>query len=468
VSEEARQISASEFGDAFKDFLEEVSRTPAEEPPLQRRLREHFGADPASLQIVAEQFEPSDHPNLQVALDAYLAGGRREADLVGVAAEQRRYMGVTLSDLIAPTNSGLVGNSTPREGPVEYANLQLGEEKILPCVRFGLFFIREGEERLAALISTHEQGPWHALRFEAMAPRREAAEEFLAQLRRSMRERSVYRGRVLSLSQESYEPLKVELRSLPKVSRDGIILPQGLLERIERHSIGFSRHSERLFAAGRHLKRGVLLHGRPGTGKTLTAMYLATRMDERTTLLVTGTGQGLIERCCTMARTLQPSLVVIEDVDLIAEERTRPDAACPPLLFELLNQMDGLAEDADVMFLLTTNRPELLEPALASRPGRIDQAIELPLPDGDCRLRLLELYGEGLTLEIRSLADYVARTEGASGAFIRELMRKAALFAADESGALVVRDRHLDEALHELLVEGGALTRSLLGADIAE
>jgi hypothetical protein len=467
MSEEAREISAREFGGAFKDFLEEVSRTPTEEPPLQRRLREHFGADPASLQIVAEHFEPSDHPNLQVALDAYLAGDTRDAVLVGVAAEQRRYIGVTLSDLVAPTSSGLVANSTPRVGPVEYANLQLGEE-MLPCVRFGLFFIRDGEERLAALISTQEQGPWHGLRVEAMARRREAAEDFLAQLRRSMRERSVYRGRVLSLSQAPYEPLKVELRSLPKISRDGIILPAGLLERIERQSIGFSRHSERLLAAGRHLKRGVLLHGRPGTGKTLTAMYLATRMDVRTTLLVTGTGQRLIERCCTMARTLQPSLVVIEDIDLIAEERTRPDAASPPLLFELLNQMDGLAADADVMFLLTTNRPDLLEPALASRPGRIDQAIELPLPDRDCRLRLLELYSEGLTLEISSLADYVARTEGASGAFIRELMRKAALFAADESGDLVVRDRHLDGALHELLVEGGALTRSLLGADIAE
>src|SRR5688572_12792394 len=61
------------------------------------------------------------------------------------------------------------------------------------------------------------------------------------------------------------------------------------------------------------------------------------------------------------------------------------------LLFELLNQMDGLAEDADVLFVLTTNRPDVLEPALAARPGRIDQAIEIPLPDAECRRRLLEL-----------------------------------------------------------------------------
>jgi cell division protease FtsH len=52
-----------------------------------------------------------------------------------------------------------------------------------------------------------------------------------------------------------------------------------------------------------------------------------------------------------------------------------------PLLFELLNEMDGLSEDADVIFTLTTNRPDLLEPTLAARPGRVDQATEIPLPD---------------------------------------------------------------------------------------
>ena len=65
----------------------------------------------------------------------------------------------------------------------------------------------------------------------------------------------------------------------------------------------------------------------------------------------------------------------------MAEERTRQGTGTNAVLFELLNQMDGLGDDADVLFILTTNRPELLEPALASRPGRVDEAIEVPLPD---------------------------------------------------------------------------------------
>jgi ATP-dependent 26S proteasome regulatory subunit len=150
-------------------------------------------------------------------------------------------------------------------------------------------------------------------------------------------------------------------------------------------------------------------------------------------------------------------------VDLIAQERTRPGADSNPLLFELLNQMDGLAEDADVIFVLTTNQPDVLEPALASRPGRIDQEIEIPLPDAAGRRRLFELYSRGLSLRIADLERVVARTEGASAAFIREMLRRAALFAAEDGASEIVEDRHLTAALDELLVAGGALTQSLLG-----
>ena len=155
-----------------------------------------------------------------------------------------------------------------------------------------------------------------------------------------------------------------------------------------------------------------------------------------------------------------------EDVDLIGTVRDRQEIGANALLFELLNQMDGLADDVDILFVLTTNRPDVLEPALAARPGRIDQAIEVPPPDAECRRRLFELYSRGLQVEIADWDRLIERTAGISGAFIRELLRKAAVFAAEDDGEspLVVRDSHLEEALTELLVAGGALTQSLLGA----
>jgi ATP-dependent 26S proteasome regulatory subunit len=129
--------------------------------------------------------------------------------------------------------------------------------------------------------------------------------------------------------------------------------------------------------------------------------------------------------------------------------------------------MDGMEEDSDVVFLLTTNRPELLEPALAARPGRVDLAVEIPLPDEGCRQRLFELYTRGLEIKVDNLDHYVERTRNVSAAFIRELVRKATLNATDEGGPPTVRDQHLNDALQELLFEGGELTRSLLGGHVS-
>jgi ATPase family associated with various cellular activities (AAA) len=158
---------------------------------------------------------------------------------------------------------------------------------------------------------------------------------------------------------------------------------------------------------------------------------------------------------------LQPAMVILEDVDLVAQERTMMGATS--LLFQLLNGMDGIGVDADVIFLLTTNRADLLEPALAARPGRVDQAVEFPLPDGEARGRLIELFCTGVGARVEDRGAIVEATEGVSPAFLRELVRKATLLAAS-SGAAEVADEHFREAL-DLLERGGQITRTMLGAD---
>jgi hypothetical protein len=452
-------ISPKDFGASFKGFMEQMAQqAPAEEPFFRQRLRDHFGTDPAKLAIVAEKFSDANHPNVHLAIEAFTSAPGRTVELIGISSDVPSFMGITFAQLISP--GGMMRGASANEGPVTYTNVALDGDRVLACTSLGMYLVREGDSRVALLVQKkerHEGG----LVVEVLAADRAAGDACLAALRNAMRKRNVYRGHVVSLSVQD-QGLHVSFHRLPAIGRDQIILPSGLLERIERQSVGFAKHAERLNAAGRHLKRGMLLHGSPGTGKTLTAMYLAGRMPDRTVLVITGRSMGLLEHACAMARVLQPATIILEDVDLIAEERTRQNGGCAPLLFELLNQMDGLADDADILFVLTTNRPDLLEPALAARPGRIDLAIEVPIPDGECRRRLFELYGRGLKVTV-GVEPYVERTAGASAAFIRELLRKAALFAADDPGELEVSARHFDEALHEMVVEGGDLTKSLLG-----
>jgi ATP-dependent 26S proteasome regulatory subunit len=456
-------ISPKDFGESFKGFLEQMSAAaPAEEPVLRRRLREHFEQEPSELPTLTQKFQAYDHANLHIALESEFTGPDCSVTTLGVTVPY--HMALTMSTLVAPARQGLASGVHVGPGPVEYVNIPLENDRVVACVQSGLFLVKKQGHPLAVLVtgSTRDFQPVAQVGVQVMARSRQAAEELLAGVRAAMRKQNVYRGHVLSLA-ETRTGIEIKFHRLPVVGRDQIILPEGLLERIERQTVRFSQLAERLLAVGRHLKRGMLLHGPPGTGKTLTAMYVAQAIQNRTVLLLTGRGQRMIEQSCNLARALQPSIVILEDVDLVAEERTRPGAACAgPLLFELLNQMDGLADDADVLFLLTTNRPDILEPALAARPGRVDQAIEIPLPNAACRQRLFTLYSAKLPLGTIHWKSFVKRTDGASAAFIREMLRKAALFAADEASDRI-EDRHLDEAIHELVVEGGLLTRSLLG-----
>jgi cell division protease FtsH len=188
-----------------------------------------------------------------------------------------------------------------------------------------------------------------------------------------------------------------------------------------------------------------------------------------TTLIITAEQVALLDEYMVLARLLQPSIVVIEDVDLIARDRGRMNSPCEEaLLNKLLNQMDGLTEDADILFVLTTNHPETLESALASRPGRVDQAIEFPLPDEIGRRKLVQLYSAGLVVPDEVVEVIVKRTERVSAAFIKELMRRAGQFQLEREGAESLSIHDVDEALEEMLFKGGNLNRALLGAGSTE
>jgi ATP-dependent 26S proteasome regulatory subunit len=244
-----------------------------------------------------------------------------------------------------------------------------------------------------------------------------------------------------------------------------VILPEPVLARVERHAMGVAAHRERLLEAGQHLKRGLLLYGPPGTGKTHTTRYLVGQMTGYTRLTLTGRALSVIGSVAELARELAPAVIVLEDVDLVAEERSRGPASTP-VLFDLLDAMDGAAADADLLFLLTTNRADLLEPALAGRPGRVDVAVEIDLPDPDGRERLLALYGRALPLSLSAAErdDVVSRTDGVTASFLKEALRRAMLESLTDPGAASVVDAtHLSRALDDLLDSSQQLTRSLLG-----
>lgn len=444
-------FEVEEFARAFQRFLEWVPGAAVHGERFSARLARHFGTDARAFPATKLEVASYDRPNVQVALDAYLSPQHRSAELLGFATSH-----VDLSQLVA--------QDRVQGGPVGRTMVELDHGRSLACVTRGLFLIADGEDRLAVLVAS-ERFPSEAAFVEVMAPELERAEAFLTELRQLMNEHNVYRQKVISLSGGSGPmgtTVEVTFHRRQHVARERIVLSKGLLERVEHSTLEFDRHAEALRRQGFHLRRGLLLHGPPGTGKTLVATYLAGAFEDRTVLVLTGPSLALIRPTCSMARALQPSMVVLEDIDLVAQERTMREQGARGVLFQLLNEIDGMGTDADVVFVMTTNRADLIEPALAARPGRVDQAVEFPLPDAASRKRLLEVYCEGLHVDLADADALIERTEGASPAFLRELVRKAFLLAA-MGGEPAPGDAHFAEALRDL-EEGGRLTRNILGA----
>lgn len=443
------------FGAAYQEFVRAMTRVAERSPSaVATRLRDHLRTDPNQLPTTTVEFGCTAQPNLQLALDAVIP----DRELVGFTAPQLTYIPIGLAEILAGETVG----GAVRSGPVRYADIEIGDGRTMQCIDGALLLVSRDPGPVALVLSKGEH-PMRAstLRLEGISPSAVAVSELIGELRAAMLELNVFRGQIISLHQNDRGPVEVRFHAVPEVQRDGVILPEGALERLERHTIGITRSADRLRAAGKHLKRGVLLHGPPGTGKTLSTMYLLQAMAGRTTILLTGRGLGLIEEAVTIGRDLAPATFVLEDVDLVAVERTS-ELDSQGVLFELLNQMDGLAEDEDLLFLLTTNRPDVIEPALAMRPGRIDLALEIPLPGPAERRRLLALYGQGIALDDGSLDRLVARSDRASGAFVKELVRRAWLQAAlQEREPATVGD--LEDVLDELLDQRSALTRRLLG-----
>jgi len=115
-----------------------------------------------------------------------------------------------------------------------------------------------------------------------------------------------------------------------------------------------------------------------------------------------------------------------------------------------------------------TNRPEQIEPALVSRPGRIDQAIEFPLPDEEGRTKLTKLYAGGLEISDGVLETAVSRTKGVSAAFIKELMRRCAQFQIESSRDSVLTQAAVDAAMRRNAFHRRSTERRLLGGADAE
>jgi hypothetical protein len=423
----------------------------------------HFAGIPRD-QLVASsrQFPGHMRADVQAAIDRLFS--ESPLRFFGIH-EEYRYETVNIAALTR------VGRDAIAVAPAEYQDVDVGQSEPVKCLVNGLWLCRTGHLRYAVVLSSHreyrnEPGTRIEIAVPAGAEGAEFVQRCFSELESAVNAARSYRGKILSLDGDNdYRGRSrgVMVHKLPPVQREDVILPEATLKLLDRNVLNFVGSRPQLRALGQSTRKGILLYGPPGTGKTHTIRYLASNLPGHTTLIITAAQVELLAHYMNLARLLQPSMVVIEDVDLIARDREQMGPCEESMLNALLNEMDGLKEDADILFILTTNRPEQLESALASRPGRIDQAIEVPLPDEAGRNKLVQLYGRGLPLGDAVISEAAQRTKGVSAAFIKELMRRIAQASIARDGGTSVEAGDISEALDDMLFAGGKLNVKLLG-----
>ena len=460
MPDNAPEAQAREFATAFRSFLDWIHSNDHEERNEVTTLVGGFlGPDGAAHSVVTRELPPFEHVNLQTALDAWSARPGRTVEVQGLSLPPH-HSPPTLQQLVTAESMPV------RLAPPDLNDLPNGPGSTLGCLKLALLLVTEPDRRFIIMVrgpAEHDPG----LELEVAGLPVDGAQRLLAELDELRAQLNVYRGHLLEVS---VTPVGVSLgfAGPAALSRDDVVLPEAVLGRIERHALGVAEHRDALLAAGQHLKRGLLLYGPPGTGKTHTTRYLLGQMTSYTRLVMTGRALVAVGAVTEMARALAPAVMVLEDVDLVAEDRSMGPRS-NPVLFDLLDAMDGAAGDADLLFLLTTNRADLLELALAARPGRVDVAVEIALPDGPARERLLALYGRGVPLELTAedIATAIERTDGVTASFLKELIRRAVLEALHDDPALTaVTGAHLARALDDLLDSAQGVTRTLLGVGV--
>ncbi len=226
--------------------------------------------------------------------------------------------------------------------------------------------------------------------------------------------------------------------------------------------VDFLKEPKKFQEMGAKIPKGILLYGKPGTGKTLIAKAIAgeagvpfiSMSGSEFIEMFAGLGASRVRKLFEKAKKISPCIVFIDEIDAIGSRRTSGSGAETEnnqTLNQLLVEMDGFETDQTVIVLAATNRPEMLDKALL-RPGRFDRQITIAAPDAKGREEILKIHSENkkLSPEI-DLKEIATDTAGFTGAELANVLNEAAIIATIKMHKEITMD-DLEEAVKKVTV----------------
>jgi transitional endoplasmic reticulum ATPase len=231
------------------------------------------------------------------------------------------------------------------------------------------------------------------------------------------------------------------LMEIPKVKWEDVGGLEDVKEALKESVIWPLKNPESFTKLGIRPPRGILLYGPPGTGKTYVVKALANEAGVNLIAvkgpeilsMYVGESERHIRDVFRRAKQVAPSIVLFDEIDSIAPRRGLDVGShvTEQVVSQLLTEMSGIEDIEGVSVIATTNRPDMLDPALM-RPGRFDRSIYVPAPDEKTRTEILKIHTKSMPLKGVNIEKLAKETEGYSGADLEALAREAALFALRE------------------------------------
>jgi len=376
-------------------------------------------AEERFLEAIAEEDEETDaysvhdqfttrHDKLQrknqSSIDGFLRNGQRTDAVIIVPRYYGELLTWALHRYIEKEEWKVIRTLGYRKPEPVYIDVSTDYDKCENLLMDGQFLIEKDDLRFVATVDVNLR--WrNSVRLEGSASRKQVMDRFVQGVGAIAREDNIYRGKKIEFAG------RIRFLNLSARIWDSIILKPETKMEVKANTVDFLNKRELWVNYGIPTKRGVLLAGEPGTGKTAICKALLAEADKITCITTNAyalDADEYITELYELAQDLIPSLVFIEDIDLIGQNRVEFGYHKRSPLVSLLAIMDGIEEKKEVVTVATTNCLDVLDKAISERPARFDRVIKLSRLSLEQRKELLKRLSQRIPLD-EATQEYIAR-----------------------------------------------------------
>jgi len=328
-----------------------------------------------------------------------------------------------------------------------YCDVKTDYDKKVNCLIDGQIFIKKDSVKLLVTLDSRSNST-NYLQVEAPEEQQPIIDELVEGVINYFTDNNFYRGKKIGLNAGGIVFIEAGKRDW-----ESVVLDSKIKREIRQNTVGFLKKLEVWQKYGIPAKRGIILAGSPGTGKTIVCKALATEAEGITCLFAESSGmthEGYIHSLYEIAQDVSPCIIFIEDIDLIGQERMGEMYQSIPPLISLLNEMDGITEVNGCVTVATTNGLEMLDKALSERPSRFDRIIRIPHPADEIRAQLIEHLAKRIPINPKTKTYLAEKTAGFSPAQIQETLFSMVITGTegtDENSTLELTPENVDTVL---------------------